>query len=70
MPASGASMMLAPNRFHPLVPCAREVSSLGAATGGIQTLAGQDGIEITGGKAAVHCGMTQGPVDVGAAAQR
>ena len=41
-----------------------------AATGPIQAFGGQDGIEITGGKAAVHGGMPQRPVDVGAAGQR
>ena len=30
---------------------------------------GQDGVEITGGEAAVHSGMTEGPVDVSAATQ-
>ena len=29
-------------------------------------LAGEDGIEIACGEAAVHCGMTECPVDVGA----
>ena len=70
MPASGVSMMLVPNRFQPFVPWAREMFSRGATTGGIQALAGQDGIEIAGSEAAVHRGVTQRPVDIGAATQR
>jgi len=41
--ASGVSMMLRPNRFHPAVPCAREVFSERRG-GGIQTLGREDGI--------------------------
>ena len=39
----------------------------GATAGGVQALVGQDGIEIAGGEAAMHRGMTQCPVDIGAA---
>ena len=63
-------MMVRPNRFHPLVPCASEVSSPAPRRVGSRPLAGEDGVEITGGEAAVHGGMPECPVDISATGQR
>ena len=63
-------MMVAPNRFHPLVPWAREVSSPAPRRVGSRPLAGEDGVEVAGGEPAVHGGVPERPVDVGAAGQR